>query len=169
MGYVEAAFDTQVFPLSNGLQGTAETVAVMQRLALQGSATPQVREAAEKIIIRRAARDWKAEARAIEAWVQNHIRYTRDGLLVETLKSPQRMLRDIASQGLTLADCDDASILTAALLLSIGHAPAFQILGRNETPHHVNVLDKTSGLELDSTGEPTGTFNYRRVYNVPPL
>lgn len=169
MGYIEAPFDTQVVPLSAGLTGTAETISVMQRLALQGAASPSVREQAERIIIRRPARNWAAESRAIEAWVQNHIRYTRDGLQVETVKSPERMLREIHSQGLTLADCDDASVLISSLLLTVGHAPAFQVLGRGEVPHHVNVIDRTANVELDATGEPLGEFGFRRVYSVPPL
>lgn len=160
-----------VLPLSDGLAGTRETVAMMQRLALHGAALPAVRNLAEKILRASgaAAKDWSAESRAVVGWVRNHMRYTRDGLTVETLKTVDRMVDDVARFGYVLADCDDASILTAALLLSLGHAPAFQVLGRGEQPHHVNVLDQTSGLELDATGEPRGPWGFREVYNVSAL
>jgi hypothetical protein len=154
-------------PLSDGLAGTEETVAVMQRLALQGAALPRVREQAERIIRGLPARDWGAEARCLAAWVKRHMRYTRDGLTIETIKTVPRMLDDIEKYGAALLDCDDAAVLLGSLLLTIGHAPAYQLLGRGEIPHHVNVLDRTSGMELDPTGEPRGVFRFRRVYPLP--
>lgn len=169
--YVNEPFKDQVLPLSDGLAGTWETVAVMGRLAQHGAGRCDTRNLAEKILRSSgvAARDWPAESRALTAWVRNHIRYTRDGLTVETLKTCDRMLDDVARHGFTMADCDDAAVLLAALLLCVGHAPAFQVLGRNETPHHVNVVDKSTGLELDPTGEPRGAWGFREVFDVSPL
>lgn len=167
MAYIEDHYTTGVMPLSDGMAGTRETVMVMQRLALQGATQPRTREQVERIIRRAPARDLVAEARAVEAWVRNHMRYTRDGLTAETVKTVDRMLNDIEKHGKALLDCDDASVLTAALLLSAGHQPAYQLLGRGSVPHHVNVIDCSAGLELDSTGEPRGQFNFRKRYPIP--
>ena len=152
--------------VSPGMTGILETVQVMQRLARQGAATPAVREAAEHIVRSVPARDLQAEARAVESWIRVHLRYTRDGLDVETLKTPERMLAEIASQGKTIGDCDDAAVLGAALLLALGHAPQFTLLGKGEFPHHVVVEDLSSGRLLDPTAEPRGPWGYRRSFHV---
>jgi hypothetical protein len=166
MGYVEENHSEQVLPMAGGEPGVFQTVSYMRGFALAGASTPEVRAAAEEAVRPSAARDWPAEARAIEAWVRAHLRYTRDGLKVETLKTPQRALAEVRQYGRYLGDCDDASMLVAAMLLAVGHRPAFQVLGRGNVPHHVNVLDLTSKLILDPTGEPAGLFGYRRVYPV---
>lgn len=167
--YLEEPLETDVSALPEGLAGTEETVLVMCRLAVQGSMIPATRQAAESAIRPVPQRDMAGESRAVERWVRDHLRYTRDGLEVETLKTPALMLAEIARFGKAAGDCDDASILTASLLLSLGHAPAFQVLGRDSVPHHVNVIDRTTGLELDPTGEPRGRWAYRRAFNVSPL
>lgn len=169
--YVNERLGDTVWPLSDGLAGTRETVAVMQRLAVAGASRPDTRNLTEKAL--RAAgvaqRDRAAESRALAAWVRNHLHYIPDGLTVETLRTVERMAADIAQTGRTFGDCDDASILLAAMLMTIGHAPAFQVLGRGETPHHVNVIDKSTGLELDPTGEPRGPWGFREVFDVSPV
>jgi hypothetical protein len=144
----------------------AQTVSFMVRNALAGSSVPQLRAAAEEAVRGAPARRWDAEARAVEQWIRKRLRYTRDGFNVETLKTIPRMLRELARTRVIIGDCDDASTLAAAMLLAVGHQPALQILGRGKTPHHVNVLDTTSGVVVDPTGEPTGVFGYRRVYPV---
>jgi hypothetical protein len=100
--------------------------------------------------------------------VRERLRFTRDGFKVETLKTPQRMLQEIASYKKFVGDCDDASILVATLLLAVGHQPAFQVLGRGKVPHHVNVVDRTTGLMLDAAGNPTGAFQYRKLFPIEP-
>jgi hypothetical protein len=160
---------SQVITLESGLAGTRQTVAYMIRLAAGESATAAVREAAERIVRGLPEKDWAAEARAVAEWVRTHMRYTRDGLETETLKTPTRMLREIASRGRACLDCDDAAVLIASILLSIGHAPAFEVLGRGRVPHHVRVLDKSTNLVLDPTvGEISGSggFGFREVYDV---
>lgn len=170
--YREANLGTQLITLDGGLAGVRQTVVFMQRLAASESATPQVRGAAEKIVRHLPGKNYAAESRAIEAWVKAHMRYTRDGLNTETIKYPTRMLRDIAADGTACLDCDDAAILIASLLLAVGHAPAFEVLGRGRVPHHVRVIDKTTNISLDPTvGEvaPGEDFDFREVYDVVPV
>lgn len=54
------------------------------------------------------------EANALFSFVQNHIRYVRDPHNIEALQTPAATLQ------LKSGDCDDKTILLAALLLSIG-------------------------------------------------
>lgn len=166
MGVIEDRLGTSVEPLEAGMAGVDQTVLAMIRLATQGGALPAVRMLAERIVRRTPARDWRGETAAVRAWVARHLRYTRDGLQVETLKTPEHMLEEIRRTGKFLGDCDDASILAAALLLSIGHQPAFLLLGRGNVPHHVAVFDRTVGQVVDPTGEPRGPYSFRRTYDV---
>jgi hypothetical protein len=86
-----------------------------------------VRKVAEAIVKKVEPRDYEGEARAIHDWVKKHIRFTRDPLGVELVKTPRRLLMDYAAErkagrpGLILCDCDESSLLLAALLRSIGH------------------------------------------------
>lgn len=64
-----------------------------------------------------------AEARAVHGWVRDNVRYVRDIAGVETLHTAPRLLVDRAG------DCDDKSILIAALLASIGHRVRFVAVG----------------------------------------
>ena len=162
MGYALAA----VGYLPPGMAGTDITVARMGDLALAGTRAPAVRLAAEAIIRAVPSRDYPNETRAVESWVRQRLHFVRDGLKVETLKSPERMLAEAADYGRFTGDCDDASILTAALLLSLGHPVSFQVLGRGKFPHHVNVLDELAGMTVDPTGEPSGHFGFRKLYRV---
>lgn len=166
MGYIEESENAVVLPLAGGEPGTQQTVSFMIRNALDGASLPQVRALAESAVKGAPERDLAAEAQRIEKWVKGHLRYTRDGLNVEMLKTVPRILGEIQSQGYFMGDCDDASTLSAALLLSLGHQVGFQVLGRGNVPHHVNVYDASAGVQVDPTGEPTGNFGYRRVYPV---
>jgi len=166
MGYIEDNDRAQVLPMAGGESGIMQTISFMKTFALGASADPLVREAAEEVIRNVQQRAYGMEARMVESWIRKRLRYTRDGLNVETIKAPRRMLEELKKNGVMIGDCDDASTLAAALLLSLGHRPAFQVLGRGEVPHHVNVLDVTSGVVVDPTGEPRGSFGYRKVYLV---
>ena len=166
MGYIEEAEGAVVLPMAGGNDGVLQTISFMTRNALEGAAHPALRAAAEEAVRGAPARRWDAEAQAVERWIRRRLRYTRDGFNVETLKTVPRMLAELQSTGVIMGDCDDASTLAAAMLLAVGHQVGFQVLGRGNVPHHVNVLDTTSGVSVDPTGEPTGAFGYRRVYPV---
>jgi len=166
MGYIEEAEGAVVLPMAGGNDGVMQTISFMTRNALEGAALPELRAAAEEAVRGSPARRWDAEAAAVELWIRRHLRYTRDGLNVETLKTVPRMLSELKTTGVIMGDCDDASTLAAAMLLAVGHQVGFQVLGRGNTPHHVNVFDTTAGVQVDPTGEPTGFFGYRRVYPV---
>jgi hypothetical protein len=169
MGYIEDPLGTGTEQMEPGYGGTLSTVVVMQRVATQATLDPEIRKLAEDIVRPLAQRDWKAEARAIEAWVRRGLRYTRDGLNVETLKTPRSLSDEFKAHGKFTGDCDDASMLVAALLLAVGHRPSFLLLGRKDVPHHVCVLDRTTGLTLDPTGEPRGPFGFRRAFDVQAI
>ena len=62
--------------------------------------------------------DWVGEATAVMRWIQHNVRYFLDPKGVEYFQTPVRTLMDRAG------DCDDLSILYAAMMGSIGHRTA---------------------------------------------
>ena len=106
-----------------GLTGINEVLKAMRVLARQGAKDPAVRDTAQRLIRGLSQKDFLGEARALFMFVRDNIRYTRDIEGVETLQTPRATLQ--IKQG----DCDDKSILLAALLLSIGHPARFMAIG----------------------------------------
>jgi predicted transglutaminase-like cysteine proteinase len=116
------------FTLSPGKRGTAETVAIMAKLAMGpwGAQSERIRALALNIV-RSAdivAKDYLAEVIAIHRWVQATIRYTRDPVGQETVQTPEHTA--FVNQA---GDCDDFSVLEAALLGALGHPTRFVTIG----------------------------------------
>lgn len=61
------------------------------------------------------AHDETSEVASIFAWVQANIRYTKDPISKEKLYPPQELLK------IGAGDCDDTSMLIAALALALGY------------------------------------------------
>lgn len=82
-------------------------------------------------------RQWQAQAEALHEFVRDEIRYVKDPVNVELVTTPEKTLE------LRAGDCDDKSVLLAALLESIGHPARFLAIGLNGGPFsHVLVQTK---------------------------
>lgn len=114
--------------ISPGKRGTAETVAVMARLAMGAWGARSERIRALALAVVRAAgvagKDYHSEIAAIHAWMQRTIRYTRDPVGQETVQTPEH-----TAFVLRAGDCDDFSVLEAALLGALGHPTRFVTIG----------------------------------------
>jgi transglutaminase-like putative cysteine protease len=60
------------------------------------------------------------QAGALYGWVQAHLAYVGDHVLIEELRTPASLILAIEDQGDAMGDCDDNVILLAALLAAIG-------------------------------------------------
>ena len=109
----------------------------MERFAKEAARTVEFWTLARQIIARvpdknRSNSSYVAEVAAVQQWVRNNIRYTRDVAGVETLARP------IDTLAMRQGDCDDQSMVVAALLLAIGHPCRFVAVGRTlDTLQHV--------------------------------
>ena len=103
-------------PLSEGDAGTVETLQHMCRLIDEGAKDPEINRTAIAIVHAAGVKqfDFEGERRAIYAWIRKNIRFFRDIDGKETLRSSRETL---ATRG---GDCDDYTILTCALLKTIG-------------------------------------------------
>jgi hypothetical protein len=111
--------------IPKGYAGTRQTLEHIAALIRQGAKDFYVRQKAIDILIARGVRpkDYLGEIRALFDWVQRNVRYTKDPYRVEVLHSARRLLE------LRAGDCDDMTILLAAMLEAIGHPTRLVIVG----------------------------------------
>lgn len=114
------------------MPGAVATLKAMRSLARDAIRDPsqQVRETA--LHITGGGGGFVQEARDLQQWVQENIRYVLDPIDdtggVELVQTPQKTLDYSAG------DCDDQSTLMAALLSSLGHPSRFMAVGFQGQP-----------------------------------
>lgn len=123
--------------IPEGAAGIRATLNIMAQLARQYRVNPAIRYQAEAIIGDVPGKDYFGEAAAVQAWVRDSIRYTQDVNGIETLKTPDVTLE--TGQG----DCDDKSLLAAALLESIGHPARFVAIASARPSEYDHVFVET--------------------------
>lgn len=131
-------------PLSGGISGNYETVTYMQNIAHKWKANPLVRALATEAVKDLPSHEYAAEARAVGEFVQKRVRYVQDPLGVEQLTMPDTMSDQILRNGSTQGDCDDQSLLTATMLLALGHEPRYRLAryhGTSGPYNHIYVVD----------------------------
>jgi hypothetical protein len=158
--------------IPKGYAGTKKTVASIIRLIKEGAKDFGVRQTAIDILFANGVppKDYLGEIKTLFAWVQNHVRYTRDIHRVELLHSARRMLE------LRAGDCDDMTILLAAMLKAIGHPVRLALVGFNPqrkmlfTHIYLEVLYQGGWIPLDATvSRPPGwapPADHRQVFPV---
>lgn len=105
--------------LPEGPAGIAATLRTMVKLAREFKKDAGVREMAMRLVRNLPQYDGIGEVKALHAFVRDGIRYTHDIRGVETVQTPRATL-EIGG-----GDCDDKSLLLAALLESIGKPARF--------------------------------------------
>lgn len=113
--------------IPKGYSGTLATTGHIIKLIKQGAKDFPVRRTAIEIFRQYGIRpkDYLGEVSALFDWVKRNIRYTRDIYKVELLHSARRMLQ------LRAGDCDDLTILLAAMLEATGHPVRLVLVGPN--------------------------------------
>jgi hypothetical protein len=115
-----------------------------------GSQSLEIRNLVEQLCKNLPSGDYSSEILACYYWVHQNTRYMRDGLDIETLKWPVVALTN------TQLDCDDMSMLIAAMLMACGNEPSFVLTGFRPEPNgmkwdyhhasHVFCAAKVNGL-----------------------
>lgn len=101
--------------IPNGEAGTIATLKKMRQLIRAGKKNPEVRQLAVSIVSHLPSKAYFKEVEALFNWTHGNVRYTRDIRNVETLHTPEQIIRQRSG------DCDDMTVLICALLESIGH------------------------------------------------
>jgi len=156
-GDIPPAMQLSVSTIPGGAKGTKATLEQMKKITV-GAVTDRehgafLRGLAIKIT-REAGCDSKehfCEAKALANWVRDEVRWIRDINGFETLQWPKRTLAYKAG------DCDDLSILLAALAMSIGFQTYFKAIAANSQSKdqfsHVYVLISVGGKKVPA--DPT--------------
>ena len=136
--------------LSSGDRGTTETLALMRRLAADGSRDMAVRDTAIHVVAQSNAQphDLVGQLRALFVFVRDQVMFVRDVLNVETLQTPAKTL------AVGAGDCDDRATLLVALARSIS-IPAdlrFRVIAANPRNRasfsHVYVVARLFGRDI---------------------
>lgn len=141
-------FTSTLSSIPEGKDGILYTMKLMRSLVKQYKKSLAVRTLAVQIVNPYYQKDWNAEIKALQSFVRDRIRYTRDIRDVETIQTPDVTLR------LKSGDCDDKSTLLASLLESIGHPTRFIAIGfQPDQFEHVYVETRigTKWIPLETT------------------
>lgn len=127
------AFSSPITATLQGLPGgavgqTRATLKIMSRLVREGKKSLPVVLKARQLTQGLAQKDWLGEASRIHRFVRDNVRYVKDPRGVESVTAPVQMLQIMSG------DCDDKSVLCAALLEAIGHPTRFVAVG--SMPNH---------------------------------
>jgi transglutaminase-like putative cysteine protease len=113
-------------PLMNSVAGTAQTIKLMRQLVDQALTDSVFLRTTRDIVASVPAHDELGELEAIFNWTLSNIRFTKDPLTKETLFPPQELLK------IRAGDCDDFSMLLAAMALSLGYPARLITVAANE-------------------------------------
>jgi transglutaminase-like putative cysteine protease len=103
--------------------------------ALYGDELPDIRNlAVNSVLVGVPDRDDEAQARAVFAWMKEHIRYVEDPAPFDLYPSP------LTVWAWGAGDCDCHTILGAALLSVIGFTTGCRVIGTLEGDWHVYAL-----------------------------
>ncbi len=127
---------------------TAQTIVLMSAYAAEDSRHPWIRAAA--LDATGQATDQRAQLAAIHRWIRGRVRFVEDSELSRPFSSTpdadEVLVRpaDLLAMPRPAGDCDDFSMLTAAMLLTLGIRPEYVTIAADpKAPHlytHVYVV-----------------------------
>ena len=109
--------------IPDGKAGTVATLKIMRQITKAGKTSLPVRNLALSLVSELPQKDWFNELKILHKYVRDQIRYVKDIRGVETVQTPDVTL------SLRAGDCDDKSVLLAAMLEAIGHPTRFIAIG----------------------------------------
>lgn len=126
-------YTSSLTSIPRGAKGTRMTLSAMEKMVEQGIRDPRVVLFAQELVRNGPEYGKAAELDSILRGVRRVMRYTPDPLGVETVKTPSFIVQEIKDRGRAVMDCDDASVLTAALVRSIGTPTRFKVIKDSPT------------------------------------
>ena len=109
--------------IPTGRAGIKKTLSIMADLVNRSKKTPRIREFTRDLVQHLNQKDIYGEVKTVFKFVRDNIRYIKDIRDIETLHTPEKILEQKAG------DCDDKSMLVAAMLESIGYECRFVAVG----------------------------------------
>jgi transglutaminase-like putative cysteine protease len=110
--------------IPTGRHGTTEVLAHMARLVRESAREPAVRQMALDLVRSVYASRYADVVWGLKNFFMRHFRFIDEP--DEMITAPSRLLRAIREAGAAWGDCDDAAVLAAAMLYSLGFAVRFR-------------------------------------------
>lgn len=131
-------------PVKMGYIGTGDeaiynTLEIMKELIKRAERLPIVRQTAAQLVNHVPERDEIAEVATIFSFVKTRTRFTKDPVSYELLQTPSFILSQIQIGMVPNLDCDDMTILSGALLRSIGYDIKLKAISVSPTREYTHV------------------------------
>lgn len=106
-----------------GASDAEQILSVLSKLISEYGIDPRVRRFTTSLFGSEVGNDDRSgQVRAITSFMSDHVRYVRDPLGIEYVRSPIAMLDEYEKFGMANGDCDDQVLLSGAMFNSIGFA-----------------------------------------------
>ncbi|GIU80927.1 MAG: hypothetical protein KatS3mg005_4165 [Bryobacteraceae bacterium] len=168
---------------------TAQTIALMAHYVRQDSRSPIVRRAAAEAAEQAKGKDVPALAAAVWRWIRARVRFVADSVPASALTNKPELAEllirpvDLLTMPDPAGDCDDQSMLCAAMLRALGVETAFRTVAADPAQpqfySHVYViaygpageiaLDCSHGREPGWEVKPAGKVRTWRIEAVKTL
>jgi hypothetical protein len=109
------------YRIGYGASDAEQIVSVLSRLMGEYGIDPTVRRFATSIFGSSVGNDDRSgQVRSITGFMEDYVRYVRDPLGIEYVRSPIAMIGEYEKFGMANGDCDDQVLLSGSMLFSIG-------------------------------------------------
>jgi len=126
--------------IGDGDHGIERTVELMTALIRDGIRHPLVRAHAERAVATVQPGDAFGEIDALRSYIGPRVRYRRDPIDVELLRTPWFIVEEIDAGRIPQLDCDDLTILSLALLGAVGFPTAIRVVSTRPTKEYNHVF-----------------------------
>lgn len=108
------------YRVGHGATDAEQILSVLSDLIFEYGTDPQVRVRTTSLFDGLGNDDRQGQFAAITHFMEDNVRYVRDPLGVEYVRSPTAMFRELDSFKMANGDCDDQVLLAGSMLHSVG-------------------------------------------------
>lgn len=129
-----------------GSTDAEQILSVLSQLIAEYGVDPQVRRFTTSLFGGEVGNDDRSgQVRAVTDFMSDYVRYVRDPLGVEYVRSPKAMIGEYEQFGMANGDCDDQVLLSGSMLHSIGFAVRPVGIHLHDSEYHDHVALQIAG------------------------
>lgn len=131
-----------------GASDAEQILSVLSKLISEYGVDPRIRRFTTSLFGTEVGNDDRSgQVRAITSFMEDKVRYVRDPLGVEYVRSPFAMLDEYEKFGMANGDCDDQVLLSGSMFHSIGFAVRPVGIHLHDSEYHDHVA-----LQIEANG-----------------
>ena len=143
-----------------GASDAEQILQVLSRLIAEYGLDPKVRRFATSLFGSEVGNDDRnGQVRSSASWMEDNVRYVRDPLGVEYVRSPLAMLDEYEKFGMANGDCDDQVLLSGSMFHSIGFAVRPVAVHLHDSSYHDHVILQIQGTRGIVSYDPCNPSN----------